>query len=386
MVVAEKGHVSRLKQLIDVAREGSTEKRADLLREITDVFMAAPDRYTSTEMQHFDVILSKVTESVEIALRAEIAEKLADTPNAPKNLIRQLAHDEILVAQPVLERSAALTEDDLIRVIRQRTQDHMKAISRRREVPETVSAELVDRGDKEVLVTLAENKGAKFSGETMTKLVDHSRTLPDLQTPLAERYDLPPHLLTQMYFFVSSALKREILKRSDLLDPALIDEAIEGNRAKIMKQAVEHAQNDFSSARKYVEDKIKAGLLNESLLKELVESRRSTEFLLAFAHHVGVDTSTAQRILQDKSFESLAIACRAAGLERSTFAKIVFGVQRGEDEQQKALRILDLYLKVPQEAAERVMRFWRVRTETPAVEKPKQKGIHSIVDRVAARR
>ena len=386
---ATTGNVSRLKQLIEVAREGSTEKRADLLREITDVFMAAPDRYTSTEMQHFDVILTKVTESVEMALRIEISEKLADIPNAPKNLIRQLALDEIVVAKPILERSPALSEEDMIRVIRQRSQDHMKAISRRREVPETVSAELVERGDKDVLVTLAENQGARFTGDTMTKLVEHSRTINDLQAPLTERYDLPANLLTQMYFFVSSALKREILRRSDLLDPALIDEAIEGNRTKILKQAVDGAHTEVAAARKFVEEKIKAGLLNETLLKDLVDQRRSTEFLLSFAHYVGVDTSTAQGILQDRTFESLALACRAAGLERSTFAKIVFTLQRGDAEQQKALRILDLYLKVPQEAAERVMRFWRVRTEAPASEaqeKPKAKGMAGLADRVAARR
>lgn len=385
-MAAPTGTVSRLKQLIEVAREGSTEKRADLLREITDVFMAAPDRYTSTEMQHFDVILSKVTESVEVALRAEIAEKLADTPNAPKNLVRQLAHDEIIVAKPILERSAALNEDDLIRIIRQRTQDHMQAISRRREVPQAVSAELVERGEKDVLVTLAENRGARFASETMTKLVEQARTLPELQAPLTERYDLPASLLTQMYFYVSSALKREILKRSDLLDPSLIDEAIEGNRAKILRQAVDGAHADLAVARKFVAEKIAAGLLNETLLKDLVESRRSTEFLLAFAHHIGVDSATAQRILRDRSFESLAIACRAAGLERSTFAKIVFSLQRGEAEQQKALRILDLYLKVPQEAADRVMRFWRVRSEAAAAEPPKSRGIHAIAERVAAKR
>lgn len=388
---APTGNVSRLKQLIEVAREGTTEKRADLLREITDVFMTAPDRYTSTEMQHFDVILTKVAESVEIALRVEIAEKLADTPNAPKNLVRQLALDEISVAQPILERSPALSEEDLIRVIRQRTQDHMKAITRRREVPETVSAELVERGDKEVLVALAENRGARFTGDTMTKLVEYSRTLNDLQAPLTERYDLPANLLTQMYFFVSSALKREILKRSDLLDPALIDEAIEGNRAKILRQAVDGAHTEVAVARKFVEEKIRAGLLNETLLKELVDQRRSTEFLLAFAHYIGVDTSTTQRVLQDKSFESLALACRAAGLERSTFAKVVFSLQRGDAEQQKALRILDLYLKVPAEAAERVMRFWRVRTEGAASaeatqRKPKATGMAALADLAAARR
>ena len=381
---------SRLKALIAVAKEGSSEKRRDLLREITNVFMAAPDRYTSSEMQHFDVILSKVTESVEIALRKEIAEKLADVPNAPKNLIRQLAHDDIDVAEPVLQRSNVLSEDDLVRIIRQRGQEHMKAITQRREVTPLVSSELVERGDKEVLVSLAENKGAQFTPDSMKKMVEHSRSIEELQEPMAKRYDLPPQLLTEMYFFVSSALKREILKRSDMLDPALIDEAVESNRKKILDQAVSEAQVDVAKAKKFVEDRIRTNTLNESLLKELIEARQSTEFLLAFSHFIGIDTSTAQRIMSDRSWESLAIACRAAGLERSTFAKIVFGLQKGEAEQNKALRILDLYLKVPQEAAERVMRFWRVRTEAaakvdmPEDKKKKKPSIYDIAESVSA--
>lgn len=387
--------VSKLKQLIDVAKDGGDGAREGLLRDITDVFMAAPDRYTSTELQHFDVILSKVAESVETALRREIAEKLADVPSAPRNLIRQLAHDDFLVAEPVLKRSLALSADDLVRVIRQRGQDHMKAISERREVPEPVTAELVDKGGKDVLVALAQNRGAKFTDDSMEKLVEHSRSIGELQAPVAARYDLPPQLLTQMYFFVSSALKREILKRSDLLDPRLIDEAVETNRKKILKDAVVDAEQDVTAARRYVEERIRANAVNEALLKDLMEKQRKTEFLLAFSHHCGVDPATAQRILSDRSFESLAIAARSAGLERSTFAKIVFGVQRGEDEQQKALRILDLYLKVPQEAAERVMRFWRLRMESPAPATgeaagpepaPKPQGIHALAEHAAAAR
>jgi len=347
--------------------------------------MASPDRYTSSEVQHFDVILSKVTESVEIALRKEIAEKLADVSNAPKGLIRQLAHDEISVAEPILQRSKVLSDEDLVRVIRQRGQDHMKAITQRTEVPKTVTNELVERGDKEVLVSLAENRGAEFDADTMKKMVEHSRSIEELQTPMANRYDLPPQLLTEMYFFVSSALKREILKRSDMLDPALIDEAVESNRQKILNQAMSEAQSDVSEARKFVEDRIQSNTLNESLLKELIETRKSTEFLLAFSHHIGIDTSTSQRIIADRSWESLAIACRATGFERSTFAKIVFGLQKGEDEQNKALRILDLYLKVPQEAAERVMRFWRVRTDAiTKTDVPEKKSIYNIANRVSA--
>ena len=375
---------SRLKELIEVAKEGSSERRRDLLREITDVFMASPDRYTSTELQHFDVIMSRVTEQVEIALRREIAEKLADTPAAPKGLIRQLANDEIRVAEPVLRRSEALTEEDLLRVVRQRGQAHMKAISERREVPEKITSELVVRGGEEVLVSLAKNQGAKFSPDSMERMVDHARTIKDLQQPMTERFDLAPQLLTKMYFFVSSALKKEILKRSDMLDPALIDEAVKTNRKKILTEAVRDAESEVAAARKFVADKIRANALNESLIKELIEERRSTEFLLAFSHIVGVDSSTAQAILKDKTWEALAISCRAAGLERTTFAKIVFGVQRGEAQQNKALRILDLYLKIPREAAERVMRFWRLRTQSyTEAPGPRRTKLHEIGERAA---
>ncbi len=378
------GETSRLKQLIAVAKEDSSDKRRELLREITDVFMAAPDRYTSSEMQHFDVILSRVTQSVETALRREIAEKLADVASAPRGLIRQLAHDEISVAEPVLRRSQALTEEDLIRVVRQRGQEHMKAITRRREVSEAVSSEIVERGDKDVLVSLVQNRGARLTGASMEKLVESSRSIGELQAPLAGRFDLPPQLLTQMYFFVSSALKKEILRRSDMLDPSLIDEAVDSNRQKILTTAVAEAGVEIEEARRFIRERIQSNSLNESLLKELMEMRRSTEFLLAFAHVAGVDTSTTQRIMQDRSWESLAITCRAAGLERSTFAKIVFGLQKSPEEQNKALRILDLYLKIPQEAAERVMRFWRVRAQAASGEAKKKVAMHALADQARA--
>ena len=360
---------SRLKQLIEVAREGSSDRRRDLLREITDVFMAEPDRYSSAELQHFDVIMSTVTEQVEIALRREIAEKLADTPDAPKGLLRQLAHDEIHVAEPILSRSPALDEEDLVRVVRQRGQDHMKAITKRRDVPQKLTAELVERGNAEVLTSLAENRGAKFDDDSMEKMVDHARSIKELQKPMAERYDLPPQLLTKMYFFVSSQLKKEILRRSDLLDPSVIDQAVDANRSKILNEAVKNANSKVAEAQEFIAHHIRQGSITETLLKDLIEAGRSTEFLLAFSHFADVDTTTAKNILNDSTFESVAICCRSAEMERATFTKIVFGLQKNPSEQNKALRILDLYSKIPPEAAERVMRFWRVRAQAAANKK-----------------
>ena len=238
-------------------------------------------------------------------------------PTLPQGLIRQLARDEISVAEPVLKRSDALTEEDLLGIVRQRGQDHMRAISKRRNVPEKLTAELVERGGEDVLVSLAENQGAKFDDSSMEKMVGHARSMKSLQKPMTDRFDLPPKLLTKMYFFVSSALKKEILKRSDMLDPALIDEAVNANRKKILKEAVRDAQSEVANARQFIKEKAAANQINEALLKELIEMKRSTEFLFAFSHVVGIDTSTAQAILKDRTWESLAIASRAAGLERS---------------------------------------------------------------------
>ncbi len=388
---------SRLKQLIAVAKEGSSERRRDLLREITDVFMASPDRYTSSEMQHFDVIMSSITQKMEMALRQEIAEKLADAPDAPRGLINQLANDEISVAEPVLRRSVALTETDLLQIVKVRSQKHMAAISLRKNISEAVSTELVDRGDKDVLVKLCENRTAQINPESMEKLVDKSRTMSELQAPITTRYDLAPQLLTQMYFFVSSALRKEILKRSETLDPAIIDMAIKKNRQKILIQTNADMKGEIKNAQDFVAEKVRNNAINQSFIKELIETKRHTEFLYAFAHLIGIDVATLTKVLQDRSWESLAISCRASDIERSTFAKIIFGLRRPEEGEHHALRILDLYLKIPQDAAERVMRFWQVRIQTairdaekvgknPAEKPLRKKSIASIAGEVTAKK
>ena len=60
-----------------------------------------------------------------------------------------------------------------------RGQEHMKAITQRPDVSESVSSELVQRGGKEVLVSLAQNRGARLDTPTMERLVEHSRAIGD---------------------------------------------------------------------------------------------------------------------------------------------------------------------------------------------------------------
>ncbi|MFC2954090.1 DUF2336 domain-containing protein [Marinicaulis aureus] len=353
---------SRLNQLMELAREGSPEARRDLLRLITDLFMAPSAQHSPAVMQHFEAILSRLAGDAEPALRRETAERLADAPAAPKGLINLLARDNIAVAEPVLKRSTALSDDDLIAIITLRNQGHINAIARRAEIPSTVSAAIVDHGAEAALISLAKNQGAQFSAAAMQAMVAKARKRTDLQVPMTGRYDLPPQLLTQLYFYVASPLKKEILHRSDMLDPALVDVAVRANRHRLMDEIADEPHE----TQEFISDAIRMNAVHETLLKRLIAEKRRREFQFAFAHFIGVDLATGQTILNDQSFEALAVACRAVSVERPNFARFVMALRKSGGEEAKALRILDLYEKVPVEAAERIMRFWRMRTEAAA--------------------
>ena len=143
---------STLQSLTALAAEKSSDKRRVLLREVTDLFFETSDQDRSAqESEDFDVILSSVSQEMAEEVRIELAERFADTPDAPYRLVRQLASDEqISVAGKVLRKSFALKDHDLVTIAHSRGQEHLLAIAGREYVPEAVSDAVVQRGDEVV--------------------------------------------------------------------------------------------------------------------------------------------------------------------------------------------------------------------------------------------
>src|SRR5690606_31122594 len=217
---------SRLPELIALAQEDSSPKRRALLRELTDCFFGAPQR-TEAETALYGAVLSELTDAMETAVRAELAERFAEAPDAPHQLIRRLANDEAeTVAAPVLSASPVLTEADLIGVVRSRGQGHMRAVSRRAAVSEAVSDAIVERGDDETLGVLLGNDGASLSRAASETAVDRARANPALHAVTVERSSLPPDLLNDLYFEVEARLRQRILEQNARMDPALLESAL----------------------------------------------------------------------------------------------------------------------------------------------------------------
>ena len=107
---------SVIEELEYVLAAGSSDRRSEILRRVTDLFLGNADDFTREQVGFFDDVLAHLIRQVETTALAELGAKLAPVGNAPSGVIRSLArHDEITVAGPVLARSVQLTDGDLWR-------------------------------------------------------------------------------------------------------------------------------------------------------------------------------------------------------------------------------------------------------------------------------
>jgi uncharacterized protein (DUF2336 family) len=348
----------RLTRLVAVAEEGAEEDRRNLLLEIAGGFCAGNARFTASQLSHFAGVLEDAIGIADKDLRGALAARLAEAPAAPPGVIAALAEDDFAVAEPVLRASPALDEETLVRLVVRASQAHKKAIAARPRLTGAVVAELIAHADADALLALIENRETTIAAESMMRLVARARMLPALHEALLRRDDLTAAALTRLYFYVVSSLKRVILKRAENIDAARLLRAMGENRRRLIADvAGDKPDGERCTA---LARRLAGGAVSESLLNDLIENERVAEFVLAFSHFLAVDAAAGKEILEDHTWQALAVACRAMGLERSTFARIASSFLRSGDEHNKAVHMLDIYRRLPLEAAESIMRFWRV--------------------------
>ncbi len=353
--------MSHLTDLIDLAHETSSSKRRELLRQVTGIFMTHPDEVGGTELHLYDQVMTQLTADMETVVRAEIAQVLAGARVAPLGLLRKLAVDEISVAEPILTQSKALSVDDLMHVVETQGQGHLRAVSRREVVPEIVSGVIVKRGDDTTLHTLLSNDGARLSRASNEEVVKRAQANPDLHEAVVNRKDMPADLMNDMYFVVEQRLRERIIAENGKLDPSLIDQAIDKGRTRI---AVAYGSfpEDYERISADVEALRKGGKLTPQLLARYMRDPNPTWFLCALSQMADIDFLTARHLVDKREIDALAIACKAAGLDKAlflTYAMIM--LSEHENAMGKAAEYGKLYMDLPRETAERTIRFWRLR-------------------------
>jgi uncharacterized protein (DUF2336 family) len=355
-----KAQVSLITEL-ERATDSGSHDCAETLRRVTDLFLAGADRYSEDQVLLFENVLGFLVQRIETRARAELSTRLALVGNAPIRVIRRLAlDDEIIVAEPVLTGSPQLTADDLIQVARTKSQRHLLAISGRRELDESVTDILLDRGNRDVIHKLAQNSGARFSEAGFTTLVMKAESDDRLAETVGRRLDVPRHLFEQLLLQATKTVQSRLLS---LAPPETRREIrhVLGYVSKEIGWEVTAPRN-FAHAQDVVREKQQSGSLNEKALVEFARKRKYEELVAALSLMCSAPLDVIDSLMGSPRHDGLLIPCRVAGLSWSTVDTILD--KRLADH---ALTPHDReklsadYKRLSHATAQRVLAFWQTR-------------------------
>ena len=173
-------------------RSGSPARQVEMLRRVTDLFLAGASTYSDEQVDLFDGVISRLADRIETKARAELANRLAPVNNAPTTTVRWLARDDSIdVAGPILTQSSRLTDEDLLEIAENNSQERLLAISKRAALSESVGDALVIRGNRDVVLSVTQNEGARFSDSGYGRLVERSIDDEVLAICVGMRKDIP---------------------------------------------------------------------------------------------------------------------------------------------------------------------------------------------------
>jgi uncharacterized protein (DUF2336 family) len=354
----------RYAKLLELARENSSDKRRELLTDVTSLFFTTKENRSEIETNMFGELMTKVASELDVEVRKELSSRFSDE-TVPRRLIVALANDpEVSVAEPILVNSRVLTQTDLINVVEKRGDAHRMLVTKRPDVSEALSAALVAFGGDKVVESLIKNESANVSLETFDRIVDRATRSPDLQGPLVKRRSVSPEHLNQLFLSVDAQMRSQILARNAQFSEAEINLAMERAKTRV---AVNNGALplDYEAAKRSVGTMAFQRTLVPAVLPNLWRDNKRTQFMLAFGELSGLDYHQTAKMFDNKDLDGIAMVSRAAGFERAIFVTLAMLVI-GENGMGEAKALRDMYNDVPQEAAQRALRFMKLRSNTLA--------------------
>lgn len=345
-------------ELDSAVKGGSPQRRVNILRQVTDLFLSDADRLNEPQISVFDDVLVELIGQVEARTLAHLSDALSEIDTAPRDAVRKLAfHDDASVATPVLKKTTRLSEKDLVEIANTRGQQHLLAISGRETINEALTDVLIKRGDNQVCNALARNQGARFSEGGYATLVTNAERDEALAEKLGLRMDIPAKLLRELLAKTTDAVKRRLLKSAS---PAM-QEKIQAAITAIAEQigVVPPKQVDYTRAQSEVVALNRAGKLNDMRVNELAVKGEYTNVIAALSFMSTVTVEAIEPLVNSDRLDGLIVACKAARLSWSTTTMIIRnrpGCRPAtKQEMQQGLETFEALLL---SAAQRTIRLW----------------------------
>lgn len=342
------------------------EARTVVALRLIEVVSWPESRIPLYERQLAADILAGILRTSAVELRVKCAEGLARITDAPKQLLRYLARDEIQVAGPLLENGLGFDDSDLISVVRGAVKPHWMLLARRRGLTEPVTDALVQTGDVAVMEAVLRNVSARLSIQGVDLIVARSRQATSLAGLLAARAELKPTQALVLFWWADHAARVHLLRRFAVDRGVLIRElgesfaiaAREGwadAETRKALQVIERRQRNRAAASQSPYGSIEAAIAAS-------EDEIQPSLINEVAHMGGIKPATAAQIFADPGGEAIAVFAKAVGLKRPILLQLWRVLRRPGGDPEKTDnplgRTLYVFDTLATAKAQTVLRYW----------------------------
>ncbi|RUU45778.1 hypothetical protein EOC93_05590 [Mesorhizobium sp. M6A.T.Ce.TU.002.03.1.1] len=290
---------SDFRQIAIRAESGKAER---LFRAAVSAFCSLT-RPSRREIAQLEDLTLPLFANVSVESRRYVAAALSECKYAPTALVRRLCEEPVDIAAPLLIRSRALSNIDLIALIGRHGLPHARAIARRKDLNPTI-AHLIKALEKPTLVSVRQPEAIARTASESAEVVASD---PDRQQePGAAAENARRRLRSMM--------------RADVESGATI--------------------NPFTGSETYVK------------LRETALTGNAAFFQTALADALEIDFSTARSLTANQNYTSLLAALRALDLGEDRAFLITVAVYPTEFPHPQAIRtFLDRYRLLHRDAA-----------------------------------
>ena len=256
-------------------------------------------------------------------VRLALAQALATSPEAPRDIILALAEDQPEIACTVIACSSVLEDTDLVDLVGRGHGFTRAIIAARPDLPRGVCAAIAEVGDEANIVLLLENETAGINRTSLNRICERFGHVAQVRALLLLRESLPGQARHVLVTEVTQALAQS----------GLVQKTIAPSRIDVMtREAGEDAA--IAIAGSMPQDEIPAlvehlrvcGKLTPALLIHALSSGRIEFFATAIIALVDLDERRIRAILSTGRAHAVRALFEAAGIGRSTVAVFVEAV------------------------------------------------------------
>jgi uncharacterized protein (DUF2336 family) len=241
-------------------------------------------------------------------------------------------------------------------VHKSKCQEHLLAISARKRISEIVSDHLITKGNKEVLLTLANNPGAKISDPSFGILVKKSAEDDTLLDSTARRVDIPDHHLRDLVSKASAIVRQRLINDAPELGELIREMMPEGTAAATSETP--SSAKDYRTAELVVDSQP----ITEATVNEFSKAKRLEEIIVSIARLSSLPVTEIERVFLDTWSSPVAVILKAVGFHLATVEAIYRSrLSDGEGVRSDLSKIKAEFISLRRPTAERIMRFYCAR-------------------------